>query len=454
MTINKKLSFVAAATLVSVSAFAAGTLATNPETMATELVKDSNVTVASDVNATYIPELNAGINDGKFVINLTNATINDANVSTLYIYNKKQGKIVTKDGTQATGNNGAKIIFDINDSINSGDTLYLVEGNTTTSTNTTPKTDMNLTISKNATTASMTMELVNNNDTTLDTSNSKEIMTMSPEWSVSIKKSFNGLIDASNKFGQFINNTDDTTTTDTAAITVTKATGITHGANISNLYVYVKPDTNVSTMGTFVLNDGSTTTKQAASFEYNTTVSNIGADRDINASFTDNNLTKMLPTSFFVSAKLDGVVGNLSSKSDLLTSTKFGAWKIYGYNAKIPNVASTSAVDVTMKFTNRSGIDSNIYFTLIDPAGHTVDLSSEATPGLASLAKGTTEAYKASALVALIPDGTTFDHTGSFSIEVSVPTTPTSVYGMASFKNKTLGQFKMLPIYNNSDLHY
>jgi len=77
-----------------------------------------------------------------------------------------------------------------------------------------------------------------------------------------------------------------------------------------------------------------------------------------------------------------------------------------------------------MKFTNRSSLPTNIYFTLIDPQGHTVSLNSVDNPKLAALPAGTTGTYTASELVSLIPAGTTFNHTGSFSIEVSIPTTP------------------------------
>jgi len=453
MTIKKISLSAIAASMVATSAFAAGVLTTKPETMALELVKDQNVSVKSDINATYKPSMNAGVTDGKFVINLNGATINDNNLSNTYIYNKKQGKIVTKAGTQTTGNGGAKILLDINDSINSGDTLYLVTGTTGTS----PSTDLNLTVLSNAKSASMTMQIVNNNDTTLDTSNSKDIMTISPEWSASIKKSFDGLIDASNSFGQFINNTaPDTTTKDTATISITKAT-LTHNANISNLYFYVKPDNNVSTMGTFSLNDGTTTTNEDASYEYNTTVSTISVSRDINASFTDINKTEIKETNFTVSAKISGVVDNSSYKGDLLTATSFGAWSIYGYKADIPNVRGDGIFETTLKFTNRSSINTKVYFTLIDQAGTVVsfDSSKVASVDAQSLSANKTVTYKASELRTLAHNkDANFANAGTFSVEVSIPTTPNKVYGYASFKNKDLGQFKDLPIYNSSKMTY
>jgi hypothetical protein len=47
-----------------------------------------------------------------------------------------------------------------------------------------------------------------------------------------------------------------------------------------------------------------------------------------------------------------------------------------------------------------------------------------------------------------------FNKTASISVEVSVPATPTNIYGFASFRNLKLGQFKDLPIYNSSTLSY
>ena len=455
MTINKKLSFVAAATLLSVSAFAVGhgSLVTNPETMASELLLDNNKTVASDVNATYKPDLNAGVDNGKLVINLTNATINEGNLSNTYVYNAKQGMIVTKSGTQATGNNGAKIILDINNSINAGDTLYLVDG----TGGKTPKTDLNLTISQGAKSASMTMEIVNNNDATLDISNSRPIMTIKKEWTASIKKSFDGLIDAANSFGQFINNdSSDSTTKDTAAITLTNTT-LTHPASITGFNFYVKPDNNVSTMGTFKLNDGTTTTAQDASNEYNTTIETITAGRDVNASFTDTNKTKISPTTFTVSAMARYTNG--SKYHTILPSQGFGQWKIYGYTGIIPNATSSKAANIQTVFTysNLSSISVNPVITLTAANGtqYNVDLS-KSTVIPAQLAAGKTVKYNLSDLIAVATDSTGAKAPeGSYTVQFVFPTTPSKIIGYASFRNDNKNAFKDLPIYSNiTNLQY
>jgi len=132
-----------------------------------------------------------------------------------------------------------------------------------------------------------------------------------------------------------------------------------------------------------------------------------------------------------------------------------GEWAIYGYNAQIPNVAGVEGrYETTMKFTNRSGLDTDIFFTLIDQDGTIVELSSADFPNeIAALPHNTTGKYNATDLLALVTDPE-FDKNRSISVEVSIPTTPSAVYGAAAFKNNMTGQFNDLPIYNTSSMTY
>jgi len=127
-----------------------------------------------------------------------------------------------------------------------------------------------------------------------------------------------------------------------------------------------------------------------------------------------------------------------------------GEWTVDGYAAQIPNAAGLTTHDTVLKFTNRAAIDADIFFTIIDPDGTVATLSSVANPEITNIVSNATGQYKVSELLALITDPA-FNKTSSVSIEVLIPATATKVYGMASFKNVALGQFKDLPVYSNGN---
>jgi len=289
-----------------------------------------------------------------------------------------------------------------------------------------------------------------------DSTTPSSIFTITKEWSAIVKTTLNEQIDASSTFQKFYKPT--VTGKDSLVVTVTRGTMIAAGKFTPTSIPWTTfSDTNL-TVNSYSMDPVSAAgviTATPTANDYNVTadinVTAAGASTDSTITYNIAANAKILnKTTFDTQVTMtDGTNPfTLISRS----AGNAGQWTIYGYNAQIPNVAATANVDVTMKFTNRS-TNSDIFFTLVDPDGTVKTLSSVANSSIASLNKDTTGTYKASALLALITDPA-FDKTGSFSVEVSIPTTPTSVYGMASFKNLSLGQFKDLPVYNNSTNSY
>ena len=301
------------------------------------------------------------------------------------------------------------------------------------------------------------------------------IAKVGPEYTGNVSLKFNNTIDASLSFGKFhdfnspVTTPAETATTDQATFNIHRnatLSGASLGATRPVLDVFFDQNTSkyittkafdtvagtLGAGGTALTNDLNATDKAAVGVFAAT---NLAVDTNTTLTLTaaptspDEIKKTVFTTHTYVTSG--------TSSFDIISKTtkNAGEWTIYGYNAQIPNVASTSAVDVVMKFTNRSTIASDIFFTLIDPDGTVVTLNSKDYSEIASIPADQTGTYKASTLAPLATaKDANFNASGSFSVEVSIPTTPSNVYGMASFKNLTLGQFKDLPVYNNSSNNY
>jgi hypothetical protein len=201
---------------------------------------------------------------------------------------------------------------------------------------------------------------------------------------------------------------------------------VASAANTMGASTLTLNDMNVTTVGSLLpLGGGSTTT----------TLTVDGTDEPIKV------------TEFTVSSTIEST--NIGTVTLLPESTDAGAWTIFGYNGQIPNVSTSPEVDTTLVFTNRSAIAADVYFTIIDADGNS-DVVDSVNDGIAAIGVSETKKYKMSDLLAK----TSGLSGNAFAVEVTIPTTPSSVYGYASFKNLTLGQFKDLPIYNSSEMTY
>jgi len=449
MTINKiGLSIATLAVLSASSLYAAATnhsttVKTDSGVIAAELLYDNNVSLANntDLNVSFRPKLTAGIQRGKVSIELDGLS-NVKITPTASLWNKDTNKTVSSKFSYA-GVNHQKIVFDINDTINDADTIYLVKDSDLS--NVVKSVEMNATMLSNATSVTFSEALLDNTDKLLSNGTKANMITTQKEWSVEVS-SFSGQIDAAQGFLKFNPNT----ATDTSSVTLTaNTTGIVQKTGIVVFETVAKADNNVSAFGSYTVG-GVAKTIANNQYDYNTTT-NADTTKIDNITFTADGKNKIQETIWNADVKLVKV-GDVTLKTPkTLYSGSFGQWTIYGYNAQIPDVMPTDDFVTYLKFINRSNTPSDVFFTLIDQDGRVVTLDS-INDDIASLPVGIAQKYKASDLAAIASkENPDFDMTHSISIEVSIPTTPSSVYGMASLKNKALGQFKVLPIYNNGN---
>jgi hypothetical protein len=309
----------------------------------------------------------------------------------------------------------------------------------------------------------MKYSLLDNIDSPLSNANAGIVLETKPEWEVSVVEKFDAQIDAAQSFKLFTTNSSVGGTVDTTNVNF-KHNNVAVGTGAVTWNVKTYMDTNVTASGTLVsaatkggtaaVNPMVLATDSIEGYVADYNITTIGSTNDdYNLTFTANGTTKIDETVFKTSISALNAVGNTSFKKDYLNKSDLGQWAIYGYKGQIPNVASTGPVTTVLKFTNRSKLDTNIYFTLIDQDGTIATLNSVDNTSLASLPHNTTGTYKASDLLDLVTDPD-FNKTASFSVEVSVPTTPSAVYGFASFRNSDAGNFKDLPIYNSSTMTY
>ena len=451
MTINKKaILFSALAASMLASSAVAGTLTADANTsiVASELVvgQDFNGTSVG-LASTYVPNLNAGVQDGKLLIEFDGGRIPAGTLpGGLQVYNITQGKVVGINPSLA-GANSQKLVFDINDSINDHDKLGLDDGSSADHN----VTALTLDILKGKNAVTMQYHLLDNTDTPKDDSTAATVMKTEQEWTVKINQPFDGRIDASAEFKKFMWGA----TQDQAELVMEQNPKVVVSSGNLNLNVQTFMDQNISAFGTLVSSESgpaALTLKADTTMGYkvdeNTTATAGAAANAYSYTFTADTQHKIEDTNFKVSVAGLSTELNPQFKTTYLNQADFGNWAVNGYYAKIPNVAATESVDVTLKFTNRSQVDSEIFFTLIDKNGVVANVSST-NASIAKLNAGTTGTYKASQLLGLVSNPS-FDKASSFSVEVSIPVSPDAVYGMASFKNKVLGQFKDLPVYNNS----
>lgn len=477
MTMKKIGISVLASALMTTGAMASSpakaTVTSSASTIASELLvgQDYNATASMDLNTTYQPSLNAGVNDGKLLVTFQGGRIQALGNTNAIVINKTQGKIVGIN-PQLSGQDNQKLTFDINDSINDYDTLFLADQDTDGNYSTH---DDNLTLTldmlQGNEKVTMNYALLDNVDKTLDTKPAGTVQSTAKQWNVTIANAtdkFDAQIDASKAFLKFVANATTTTgtTADDGIITVTE-NKVDIGTGTLSLQIDTGADKNVSSFAVATDNTGSVTNvgSLAESFdgtnytaERNITVGETGGANtstyDLTYTVGTAGLKAIDETNFTAAVKATSTVNNTHLNTQYLaTGTDFGNWTIYGYQAQIPKVTyETEAgagnnIDTKISFTNRSSLTAGVYMTIYAEDGSKCSYSD-----VNALTPDNSKEYVFSNVLATCPAGYP-DH-GSFSVEVSIPTNPSNVYGFASFKNKTLGRFKDLPIYNTSKLHY
>jgi len=314
--------------------------------------------------------------------------------------------------------------------------------------------DLELTLPKGTTSAKAKLTLTDNTGVSKLDEVEDDIITTVQQFSASVKTKLDEKIDSSADFKKFVGGV----AFDSYEISFVNNFSATTGkwANATKVDLVLFSDQNLTKNGYSAVTlapagDGSIDKK-----DMNTTLTYTDIASDSNQShvntLTVNGTSAMGITTFTASAIV--TVNGITSPLTIMDKAEAGQWDIYGYTAQIPNVAAIAPnFETTIKFTNKGNENANIYFTLRDADGTVALVNSAINTNVPSLQAGTTQTYNASMLLAQVTD-VAFDKTTSISVEVSVPATPTNIYGFASFKNLKLGQFKDLPIYNSSTLSY
>jgi len=472
MTIKKiALSAVAMAMVSSVAlAAGTGTLTLNGGIgkFSNELISNTSVDKNNTTQLDYTCGIvNASASTPGFELKLVSPAIikSSSDVSGAFgIYKKDDNtSIATFDRYDSTAHS---IIFKAaaNASISRGVEYVIGDSNTSAPV----AGEMEMTVTKGSTSVNAELIVTDNTGTTnLDTVNTV-VMNGADQFAMSIDTPFSAEIDASKAFKEFYgSSTASSATTDAIVYTIANnRSAMTSGifATATDTRLNIVADQNLTTYKITQATAGGTKIDTINLSDYNLTAYASAPDNNFSEQLTTTYTTDKAGAMSVTHFKATGVVAFDGFSKTLLSKVDAGSWTIYGYSAQIPNVVSIPSADVTLKFTNRSSLDAQIYFTLIDQDGTVVTLNSVDNPSLAALPANTTGKYLASDLVTLIKNGdakTTsavgtiagFNTAGSFSVEVSIPTTPTSVYGYASF-HSSAGNYKDLPIYNTSSMTY
>jgi len=463
MTI-KKIGISLVAAMAMSSLYANGTLSTasGVDAFSTELISKQSVEHNLTSKLIYTCGIeNATASEAGFELKLVSpaefAGVDDAIADTLGVYNNENVKVASFDRYDATAHS---IIFKAEPDSRISRGLPYVIG--TDDNDTTADNADGLLMKLVKGTTNVVGELIVTDNTgvnVIDTAKSP-IMEGKNQFAVTVDRKFDARINAANSFMTFFDRGIDNVTDD-ADITVTNLKDdLAISASAAEIRVDVVADQNLSEYKiTSNVNGNALVDTVDPLTDFNqtlkATLDSNGSD-NITITYNTDQSAALKVTRFATTAVVTFGEDDEHKKdytATILSAEDTGAWTIYGYNAQIPSVASTSAVDVVFKFTNRSSIDTGIYFTLIDQDGTIVNLNSvDNADAIPALPTNTTAKYKASTLVDLITDPE-FDKTKSFSVEVSIPTTPDQVYGSA-VSNYTDGARKTLPIYNSSNMTF
>ncbi len=369
----------------------------------------------------------------------------------LYDLNVTNGAISKKVANKPTVAKNDTLVFDTNTTMVAGQYYVLADNNTSARSNYSDLTADNLeyTIPKDSKSVQATVQIVSNNSVV--DSGHGAIARGVKQFTYSVSQPATAQIDSANSFFSFAGNVNgynsQSDTKDKISANFTNNSDVKYGYKTAKLDYVISADQNLT--GLITATDKNGNVVKFKNNDLNVSVSNATTNA-FTTKFNDISTAKgVIPVTHFTTSAWV-TVGNPAKRIQIANAQNAGRWTIYGYSAQIPNVSATSYTSTVLKFTNRSKLTKNIYFTLIDPNGTKVTFSSKSNPSIAVLKPYATSTYKASTLEKVAKTiNPNFNDKTSFSVEVTIASNPNNVYGMASFKNKSLGQFKMLPVYTN-----
>jgi hypothetical protein len=437
MTINK-IALSAVTSAVLATSVLGGTLTVTSQSVGAESVAADRYFNNIDLNATFVPNIQGSLTSGSITYDFTNVDINSSAVSTLGVWKSANasGTLNTRlqYANSCTRTSATRLTCDLNGTINSGDSLILADDNTSEGFEL-----MDVNTSAGFTGSTIAVTLVNNALTTVDTGSAVNYLTTTTEWSAT-SSGFANQIDASNSFLSFTSASDAN-----ATVTISQSSpDIASPAGTINWSVL--PDQNATAFGAMTMTGGAVT--QGSDYNYTCADTTLAA-KTLNADFTPDGTNAIQEATFTtgLTMTLNGTTSNL-----IAAGTDFGSFTTYGYTAQIPGASYSSAAgtETTITIVNTGASSStHAYVTIQDATGNSCTIDSSANSSVAQPTAGTSNKYKLSEMLA---ETACSALTGtSYSIELSVPTTPTNIYSNAFVKNSTINQFKVLPVYNNGN---
>jgi len=309
--------------------------------------------------------------------------------------------------------------------------------------------DINSTVAQNSTNVDATIQIVSNNGVNVLDTGSGAIATVKKQFNYKVVTPASDQIDAASGFLSLWNN--GKVTSDSIAVEFDNNINIVNRAKNVSFSGVINYDQNLTGLFSVVPSGYTPFTKKVNDKNVTFTNANINGISSFAPTVTFTRVTnskdKISPTTFTTSASVTFNNHTLSLGKNLPA----GQWTIYGYNAKIPNVAymGNGAVSTLIKLTNRSNLTQPVYFTLYDQQGNKATFSTADSSALKAIAPNATGKYTAKELLAAakIKNPNFNANGGSFSVEITVSTSPSNVYGIASLN--TVHGYKVLPIYSN-----
>jgi hypothetical protein len=434
----RKIALSAVASAALATSVFGGTMSVTSQSVGAESVAADRYFNNIDANVSYTASINGTLNQGSVIYTFANVELNSTEISTT------PGFVVLNDTTDqnissscAAGSSG-RIICDLNGTITDGDSLVLVAKDATTITAGTP---IDINTSAGFSGATVAVQITNSATTTIDSGTATNWLTTVTEWTAT-SSGFANQIDASNDFLSFTSSSDAN-----ASVTISQ-TAPDIASPTGSISWSVLPDQNASAFGTMNMTTSAT---QGRDNNYTSGFTTLTA-RSLYADFTPDGTNTIQEATFTtgLTMTLNNTTSNL-----IAAGTSFGAFTTYGYTAQIPGASYSTAAgtDTTITIVNTGASSStHAYVTIQDATGNSCTIDSSANSSVAQPTAGTSSKYKLSEMLA---DTECSALTGtSYSIELSVPTTPTNIYANAFVKNSTINQFKVLPVYNNSTNSY
>lgn len=431
MTMKKIALSVATFAMVASTVYA-GTLSVTgvKQTAGAESVKTDKAYYNNvEVNTSYAATINGTVNQGSIIYTFSNVDINSSNAAAYNVWNLTATNTALQVSKNCTNGSKGKVICDINGTITDGDVLVVGENNATAT--------MDFNTSAGYTGTTVGVELTNSATTTIDSGAAVDLITTVNEWSAKVGNKFANTIDASASFLSF--------KAEANATVVVSQTVPTLGTQTLSAAWSVMPDQNVST---FVTISGTNAFTQGIDNNYTATLAAAGT---FNMKAAAIGTTAIKEASFTNSMKATFGTNAVNLITDL---TDFGKFTTYGYTGNVAGASYSAGLTDTVisLVNNQTAASADVIVVITDASGsNSCTLTSASDIELTKPSANSTTKYK---LSTMLGNSKCSALTGTgYSIQVTLPTTPTNVFANA-FVTRTdtsIPSFKVLPVYNNGN---